>query len=119
MTFAPEWFTGNVNLSNKFLHVYVYLFFMNFVWVLVPAILLYDSFVVITRACDIAKVDEEEEMPSGKAWSDVINWTLVLYAVLVPSVLLYAMGREEPIELPCALTGKLMEGQQLCILNGS
>ncbi|KAI0702270.1 Emopamil-binding protein [Cytidiella melzeri] len=45
MTFCPEWLTGSPNLvTSNPLYLWVYLFFMNFVWVVVPVILLYDSY---------------------------------------------------------------------------
>lgn len=44
-TFAPEWLTGSPNLDTEsFIHTYVYLFFFNFLWVIVPGILLYQSY---------------------------------------------------------------------------
>ncbi|KAH9979959.1 Emopamil-binding protein [Lactifluus volemus] len=48
MTFAPEWLSGSpaLNTSNP-LHLWVYLFFMNFIWVVVPLWLMYDSYTQI------------------------------------------------------------------------
>ncbi|KAL4250621.1 EBP family protein [Abortiporus biennis] len=45
MTFAPEWLTGSValNTSNP-LYLWVYLFFMNVIWVVIPLWLMYDSY---------------------------------------------------------------------------
>ena len=46
LTFGPEWLarpTASPSLSADPLHVAVYLFFMNALWVWVPAILLVDS----------------------------------------------------------------------------
>ncbi|KAI0086451.1 Emopamil-binding protein [Irpex rosettiformis] len=45
MTFSPEWLTGSPNLvTSNPLYLWVYLFFMNFVWVAIPFYLLYDSY---------------------------------------------------------------------------
>ncbi|KAH0832072.1 Emopamil-binding protein [Lanmaoa asiatica] len=45
MTFCPEWLTGspNLNISNPF-HLWVYLVFMNFIWVAIPLWLMWDSY---------------------------------------------------------------------------
>ncbi|KAF8636224.1 hypothetical protein AX17_003710 [Amanita inopinata Kibby_2008] len=45
MTFCPEWVTGsaNLNTSNP-LYLWVYLFFMNVIWVVVPLWLMIDSY---------------------------------------------------------------------------
>ncbi|PFH53288.1 hypothetical protein AMATHDRAFT_137950 [Amanita thiersii Skay4041] len=45
MTFCPEWLTGspNLNTSNPF-HLWVYLFFMNMIWVVIPLWLMIDSY---------------------------------------------------------------------------
>jgi hypothetical protein len=54
MTFCPEWLTGspNLNTSNA-LHLWIYLFFMNFIWVVVPLWLMYDSYNYIAKATRI------------------------------------------------------------------
>ncbi|KAF8551676.1 Emopamil-binding protein [Imleria badia] len=45
MTFCPEWLTGspNLNISNP-LHLWVYLVFMNMLWVVIPLWLMRDSY---------------------------------------------------------------------------
>ncbi|KAG6377111.1 Emopamil-binding protein [Boletus reticuloceps] len=45
MTFCPEWLTGSpsLNISNP-LHLWVYLLFMNLLWVFVPLWLMWDSY---------------------------------------------------------------------------
>mmetsp|Transcript_40506 Transcript_40506/g.65695 ORF Transcript_40506/g.65695 Transcript_40506/m.65695 type:complete len:184 (+) Transcript_40506:2279-2830(+) len=48
MTFAPEWLSGNTNLSNQWHHVYIYLWFCNGIWVVVPLFLLTQSCLAIS-----------------------------------------------------------------------
>ncbi|KAF7980502.1 hypothetical protein HWV62_38008 [Athelia sp. TMB] len=45
MTFCPEWLTGspNLNTSNP-LYLWVYLLFMNVIWVVIPLWLMVDSY---------------------------------------------------------------------------
>lgn len=51
MTFAPEWLTGNKYLNGStFLLMWVYLFFMNMVWVVIPFYLIYDSYGFIAKS---------------------------------------------------------------------
>ena len=51
MTFAPEWLTGNKYLNGStFLLMWVYLFFMNMAWVVIPFYLIVDSYGEITKA---------------------------------------------------------------------
>jgi len=45
MTFCPEWLTGSPNLdTSNPLYLWVYLFFMNIIWVVIPFWLMYDSY---------------------------------------------------------------------------
>ncbi|THH20551.1 hypothetical protein EW146_g853 [Bondarzewia mesenterica] len=45
MTFCPEWITGSPNLdTSNPLFLWVYLFFMNTIWVIIPLWLMYDSY---------------------------------------------------------------------------
>ena len=49
MTFCPEWLSGNRNLvTSNPLYLWVYLIFFNGLWVVVPLLLLYQSWVVCT-----------------------------------------------------------------------
>jgi len=51
MTFAPEWLTGSPNLdASNALYLWVYLFFMNFLWVIIPLGLMVDSYEHIAKA---------------------------------------------------------------------
>jgi len=98
LTFAPEWLarpTSSPNLSGEPLHIYIYLFFFNFLWVLVPLILLYDAGKAIVRAEAAAAKGERRLMSpaSGDAAYNVIAASLLLYVVLVPGVLLAAALR--------------------------
>jgi|APLak6261661892_1056031.scaffolds.fasta_scaffold28054_1 hypothetical protein len=95
MTFFPEWLarpTPNPNLSATPVHFWVYLLFMNGVWVLVPAILLVDSCIVLTRAASTARIGDlaARPPPSGNFAYWLIAGTLALYAVLVPAVIMTA-----------------------------
>mmetsp|Transcript_6061 Transcript_6061/g.10434 ORF Transcript_6061/g.10434 Transcript_6061/m.10434 type:complete len:174 (+) Transcript_6061:123-644(+) len=51
MTWVPEWLMGSPNLvtDDKF-RAYLYLWFLNAVWVVIPGILLFQSCSVLTKA---------------------------------------------------------------------
>ena len=51
MTFAPEWITGspNLNTTNP-LHLWVYLVFFNGIWVVIPGLLMIQSFYEMNKA---------------------------------------------------------------------
>ena len=50
MTFAPEWLSGNPNLDgSNFILLWIYLTFMNGLWVVIPLLLLWDSFGRLTQ----------------------------------------------------------------------
>ena len=50
MTFAPEWIDGSPNLNgSSFALMWIYLVFMNGLWVVVPALLLWDSYARLTE----------------------------------------------------------------------
>jgi len=95
MTFCPEWVAGSPALNtSSFLLLWVYLFFMNFVWVIIPFILLWESSAWVIYACK--KLDAEQPsrtkvsgIPSQFSFHVIIG-TLVLYSVLVPLVLAQA-----------------------------
>ncbi|KAI5896902.1 Emopamil-binding protein [Schizophyllum commune H4-8] len=51
MTFCPEWLTGSPSLdTSNPLYLWVYLFFMNTIWVVIPVWLMYDSYNQIARS---------------------------------------------------------------------
>lgn len=48
MTFCPEWLTGSKSLKTEsFLYLWVYLFFFNMLWVVIPFALMYHSWLDI------------------------------------------------------------------------
>ncbi|KAI0248624.1 Emopamil-binding protein [Lactifluus subvellereus] len=64
MTFCPEWLTGSpsLNTSNP-LFLWVYLFFMNVIWVVLPVWLMYDSYIHIAgslRSAQASKLGKAE-----------------------------------------------------------
>ncbi|KAK0523019.1 asparagine-linked glycosylation protein [Tilletia horrida] len=51
MTFCPEWLTGNKGLNGSdWVLLYVYLWFMNMIWVVIPVYLLVDSYSFLARS---------------------------------------------------------------------
>ncbi|CAM9942534.1 unnamed protein product [Phaeothamnion confervicola] len=103
MTFCPEWVDGSPNLDTSDpVHLWVYLVFMNGVWVALPALLLWESVVHITAACDVAKtegfddrgggVDGGSGLP-GTAWWRGAAVLLQIYAVLMPVIMLLRVGK--------------------------
>ncbi|EPQ54572.1 Emopamil-binding protein [Gloeophyllum trabeum ATCC 11539] len=56
MTFCPEWLTGSPNLdTSNPLYFYVYLIFMNIIWVFVPLWLMVDSYGHIAKSLRLAQ----------------------------------------------------------------
>uniref|UniRef100_A0A671G4G4 EXPERA domain-containing protein n=1 Tax=Rhinolophus ferrumequinum TaxID=59479 RepID=A0A671G4G4_RHIFE len=50
MTFSPDWLMGSPNLNtNSWLYFWVYLVFFNSVWVLIPGLLLWQSWVELKK----------------------------------------------------------------------
>lgn len=64
MTFCPEWLTGSPNLdTSNALFFWVYLVFMNVLWVVIPLWLMYDSYTHIAgslRSPQAGKLGKEE-----------------------------------------------------------
>ncbi|XP_055473402.1 emopamil-binding protein-like [Psammomys obesus] len=51
MTFFPEWLVGSPNLNTKsWLYFWVYLVFFNGLWVLIPGVLLWQSWIELKKA---------------------------------------------------------------------
>jgi len=51
MTFCPEWLVGSPSLdTSNWLYLYVYLMFMNVLWVIIPLWLMVDSYQVLARS---------------------------------------------------------------------
>ncbi len=100
MTFAPEWLTGNQNLSGKpigsmreMILFWIYLLFMNGLWVLLPAVLAADSAYKLTHAAEVAKLEKHPERHSklgiSSAWYWLAGGAIVAYVVLIPLVLAF------------------------------
>ena len=50
MTFCPDWLMGSPNLNtNSWLYFWVYLVFLNGIWVLIPGLLLWQSWVELKK----------------------------------------------------------------------
>jgi hypothetical protein len=98
MTFAPEWIEGSPNLNGSDpILLWVYLVFMNGLWVVIPLLLLWDSFARMMDVADVtkARLDLEHITKSGtpsKFWWKAGAWTIALYMVLVPGILFSATG---------------------------
>lgn len=51
MTFVPEWLTKSPNLdTGNFMHLWIYLFFFNTLWVWIPLWILYEAHKSISAA---------------------------------------------------------------------
>ncbi|XP_020513765.1 emopamil-binding protein-like [Labrus bergylta] len=58
MTFAPEWLVGSPSLNtSSWLHLWVYLVFFNGLWVLVPVLLLIQSWISL-KSLHALQVDD-------------------------------------------------------------
>ena len=96
MTFGPEWFSTppNPNLAGMDEPVlfWIYLVFMNGLWVVVPAVLLWESWVFLSHITSAASpkmsASAEGKVPKS-AWLMTAGF-LVTYAILVPLVLMQA-----------------------------
>ena len=92
MTFCPEWLANSPNLmpdGSNFILFWIYLFFMNVLWVIVPFILLWESFVYLSDASD--KTSPGSSSPSLLIWK-LMTLLIFLYSILVPLVLFQADG---------------------------
>jgi hypothetical protein len=98
MTFCPEWVDGSPNLNTGDpVLLWIYLVFMNGLWVVIPGLLLWDSYARLCDVCDVAKarLDLEEVRKVGaptRAYWNVAGITIVLYMVLVPGIIFSANG---------------------------
>lgn len=87
-----EWIAGSPKLhTDNPVHLWVYLFFMNALWVLIPVILLVDSSMRIVAACAQVGIEGPKAKSSIGSWP----WTLsaaamVVYCVAVPAVIVFA-----------------------------
>ncbi|KAL2760525.1 hypothetical protein ACRALDRAFT_2116950 [Sodiomyces alcalophilus JCM 7366] len=63
MTFCPEWLTGNSNLDgSNFMYLWLYLFFFNGLWVVIPLYVGYVAFGEISRAFSMVLVSEKKKL---------------------------------------------------------
>ncbi|XP_027704095.1 emopamil-binding protein-like [Vombatus ursinus] len=61
MTFCPDWLIGSPNLNtSNWLYLWVYLVFFNGVWVLIPGLLLWQSWI------ELKKMHQKEMKPGKK-----------------------------------------------------
>lgn len=87
MTFAPEWVEASPNLVSRAdtLRWWIYLVFMNCLWVLIPVILLAESSVQIVAACAKAKTSAAPAALPATAYH-TCTLSLVVYSVLIPVI---------------------------------
>jgi hypothetical protein len=94
MTFTPQWLDGSPDLNGDDpVLVWVYLVFMNGLWVLVPTLLLWESFAVTSHGA-VALAPENTGVPGypgTPVWLGALA-LIAVYNVLVPGVLLAAEG---------------------------
>ena len=96
MTFMPDILSGSPSLAlDDPLLLWVHLVFMNGLWVLLPALLAWESSAYLIHACTIAKTEEEggqrRERVKGLPpiiWFWVVAGVMGVYMVLVPLILL-------------------------------
>ncbi len=86
-TFAPEWVdymrTGSHNLSfANPIHLWVYLVFMNSLWVVIPGLLIWDSGKIL-----VAAVAGKKVVPTPTAVWQCVAGLLITYAIAIPAVL--------------------------------
>ncbi|XP_022337874.2 emopamil-binding protein-like [Crassostrea virginica] len=63
MTFCPEWLTGSKNLeTGNFLYLWVYLVFFNGIWVIIPILLLVQSWQDMTATRKIKQTKTVESV---------------------------------------------------------
>ncbi|EPQ29320.1 uncharacterized protein PFL1_03075 [Pseudozyma flocculosa PF-1] len=116
MTFAPEWLTGSTALdTSNWLYTWVYLAFMNLVWVFVPLWLLYDSYLVVAstlRAAGKRPIAEgNKKQPSQPTLaarpSRVLGFSayLVAFTVLFFSVIPSTKAAETAVDAAASSAG--------------
>lgn len=85
MTFCPEWITGSKNLHTEtFMKLWIYLVFMNGVWVIIPLILLYLSSKALLSRKTVIKLSTVDLIMIR-----VVFFVIVVYAILVPVILYF------------------------------
>ncbi|CBQ72408.1 related to ALG11-required for asparagine-linked glycosylation [Sporisorium reilianum SRZ2] len=100
MTFAPEWLVGSGALETRdWLLLWVYLVFMNLVWVVVPAWLMVDSYRVVVRCVrgakgvdgTVAPVAAKKEVGTVASGASTRTLSGSAYLLLVAAVFIYIM----------------------------
>jgi hypothetical protein len=67
MTFAPEWLTGNTNLDgSNWMYMWMYLFFFNMLWVVIPFWVLYEAYGDVSEAMGYRKPSTTEAQKKKK-----------------------------------------------------
>ena len=85
MTFCPEWIDGNKNLiGDTPIKFWIYLVFMNGVWVIIPLVLLYLSSKVLLSKKTAIKLSTVDSFMVQSVLA-----VIVLYAILVPVILIF------------------------------
>eukprot|EP00871_Galdieria_phlegrea_P001809 jgi/Galph1/2629/GphlegSOOS_G1305.1 len=118
MTFGPEWLnqliTGKTELDphNNWVHKWIYLFFANIVWVIIPLLLMIESTRTITAACAKAKAQEMRQYQLNVTGSYII-WIVLFgfFIVFVTYAILLPLGM-----VPCVLN---LKTEQLSHLRSS
>ena len=92
MTFGPEWIDGSPHLDGSdWILLWIYLVFMNGLWVVVPVVLLWDSIAQISFACDRSKTEilprTAAHAAPSKGWFIFLAITILVYIILIPLVL--------------------------------
>lgn len=85
MTFGPEWLTGSPELNphNSWVHKWVYLFYANILWLVIPLFLLIESAGVIIDACERSKSHRRADKMIGKVEAFVIYTMLAMFGVVI------------------------------------
>jgi hypothetical protein len=112
MTFAPDVLAGapSLALQDPFL-LSVHLIFMNGLWVLIPAVLAWESGATLVGACSLAQIgasggeeggskrEERGQAPGIPSvhWFWVLAMAMVVYVILVPLILV-ATAAPPPVE---------------------
>ena len=80
MTFCPEWVQGSPNLNGQDpILFWIYLVFMNGLWVVIPALLLWDSFVRLSFAAESCSSHFHEMKGIWKRRSYACNRPSILF----------------------------------------
>jgi len=93
MTFAPEWLDGSPSLDgSNFILLWIYLVFMNGLWVVLPLIFAWESFSVCSHATGALSPKVTAPGAPSSAVFFACMVLLIAYCILVPLVLLQADG---------------------------